>query len=1167
MDFKKINNLTGWIVFAIATMVYLLTIEPSVSLWDCGEYITTAYKLEVGHPPGAPTFMMLGAIFSSFVEVENVAMMINAMSALSSSFSILFLFWTITYFAKKLAFINGEELDKGKIIAIIGSGVIGALGFTFTDSFWFNAVEGEVYAMSSFLTAIVFWAILKWEEVANEPNADRWIVLIFFLIGLSIGVHLLNLLTIPAMGYVYYFKKYKFSWKGFFTTGIISVFILGFVQAGIIPGIVKIAAWFERFSVNSLGLPFNVGAFVFAVLLTVLIALGLYYTRVKSKVMLNTVILSFLVLLIGYSSFAMIVIRSSANTPLDENDPSTLTSLLAYLNREQYGSAPILYGKVFNAPAMYEKTATGGLTVAEDDGSPQYMKVYEVTNGSKTKNFKSKFDAIQFVKTNKGWSEDLTSKYIIENVDPKTGEYVNKQRLYPSNFKMLFPRMYYGMEAHKVQGYKDWSGYVGKPTRVYTKEGDDITSALGGEINKPTFSENIRYFVNYQIGWMYLRYFMWNFVGRQMDTQGHNDNLYEGQWKSGVNFVDAERLGDQRNLPSFISRNKANNSYYFLPLILGLIGLVYHFYKQPNSAWIVSLLFLMTGFAILIYLNQKPFEPRERDYAYAGSFYAFAIWMGLGVYALFDLATSLTKNLYVKLLSYGFGSAIFFYVVESISSSSHALSYASFYLVFVVALLLGVMLLLRNSSSVVIASVATVLGLAVPVVLAAENWDDHSRADRYAAREIARNYLESCDPNAILFTNGDNDTFPLWYMQEVEGVRTDIRVVNLSLLSTDWHIDQMKRKVYDDGLPVPFTLEEEKYRPSSRSALEIKKSKNGKYYPLAKVVDVASDDKYLQESPFGGTGAYIATDKVFIKVNKENAIKRGIVPKGMEAFVEDTVRWTIKGESGPYLVKSDLMVLDLLAHYNWDRPIYFASMGGMQANSGLKDYMVQDGLTYKLTPIKNTYSKGIDTDKMKTKLLSGDEVFEWGGLNSKDVYVDNYLVRMTYSIRNAYLKLADQLIRDGDLDDAQKVLDKSLEELPDYNVSLKARGMNTATQYAQLYAKTGNFDKADEFYVWTFDTYSSEMLYFSGLDVRFLGKSYKDIFTALRECQLSYNEIVDQEKSKEIASKYKNVLNQLSIDLERMTNESMESSQSSESYQYLQELKRYVVSFKQQNRF
>lgn len=575
----------------------------------------------------------------------------------------------------------------------------------------------------------------------------------------------------------------------------------------------------------------------------------------------------------------------------------------------------------------------------------------------------------------------------------------------------------------------------------------------------------------------------------------------------------------------------------------------------------------MTGFTILIYLNQKPFEPRERDYAYAGSFYAFAIWMGLGVYALFDLATSLTKMLYLKLVSYGFGTVMFFYLVESIRFSSHELSYALVYIVFVASVLLGIMFLLRNSSSTVIASVATVLGLTVPIVLAAENWDDHSRADRYVAREIARNYLESCDPNAILFTIGDNDTFPLWYMQEVEGVRTDIRVVNLSLLSADWHIDQMKRKVYEDGMPVPITIEEQKYRPSSRSALEIKKSKNGKYYPLLKVVDVATDDRYLQESPFGGTGAYIATDKVFIPVNKENAINSGIVPKGMEAFVEDTIRWTIKGESGPYLVKSDLMVLDLLANYNWDRPIYFASLGGMKANSGLQDYMVMDGLTYKLTPVKQSASKGIDTKKLKSKFLTGDDVFEWGGLNNKDVYVDNYLLRMTFSIRKAYFKLADELIKEGDLEGANAILDKCVEEFPDFNVSFDARGMNTATQFAQLYAATGDFDKADEFYVWTFETYSQELLYYSKLDVRFLGKSYRDLFFALRECQLSYNQIKNPEIAGKIKARYKEVLNKVNEELLRMTNEGMDSAQSTDSYQYLQELKRYVSSFKAQNRF
>ncbi|MBA4322295.1 MAG: hypothetical protein C0408_05695, partial [Odoribacter sp.] len=742
--YRLINNISGWIVFAIAAFTYLTTIEPTASLWDCGEFIASAFKLEVGHPPGNPVFMVMGRFFTLFAgdDVSKVASMVNAMSAFASAFTILFLFWTITHLARKIILKNESQYTFGRLSAVIAAGVVGAIAYSFSDSFWFSAVEGEVYATSSFFTALVFWAILKWEDVADEKNADRWIILIAFLMGLSIGVHLLNLLAIPAIVLVYYFRKFEFSWKGFIASMVGSVIILALLMYGIMPGLVRISSRFDLFFVNALGLPVNSGllfqivlaalffilairttlnnanskktaVFSFAalfltgiwvlsdsvlfniVMLAVLAGTVWYFSR-KSKLVLNFALTAIAVILIGYTSNAIIMIRSAANTPLNENNPSNPFNLLYFLNREQYGQRPLMKGPYFNAPVTAYK-----------DGKPQYNAV----NG----------------------------KYVITSRD--------LVREYDQRFITLFPRMWSEQSDH-AQAYQEWSKMKGIPIQITDQSGEKKI------IRKPTFFENLRFMVSYQFDYMYFRYFMWNFSGRQNDTQGYGGSV-NGNWITGIKFLDEPRVGSP-DMPADMKNEPSRNVYFMLPFLLGIIGMLYHFNRDNKNWWIIFLLFFMTGIAIVLYLNQYPNQPRERDYAYAGSFYFFAVWIGLGVLALFD----------------------------------------------------GLSRLIRENIAAPVAGV--ICFLAVPVIMGSQNWDDHDRSGRYLARDVAFNYLNSCAPNAILFTNGDNDTFPLWYAQEVEGKRTDIRVCNLMLLNTDWYINQMKLKTYESD-PLPVSLPNNKY--------------------------------------------------------------------------------------------------------------------------------------------------------------------------------------------------------------------------------------------------------------------------------------------------------------------------------------------------------------------
>ncbi|MFN5634485.1 MAG: DUF2723 domain-containing protein [Flavobacteriia bacterium] len=793
MTYKNWNQYLGWLVFLIATAVYFITIEDTVSLWDCGEYITAAYKLEVGHPPGAPLFMILGRLFSFFADPTEVAGWINRLSAISSSLTILFMFWSLTMLVKKMVLRDKKEMSQGDQIAIFGSAIIGSLAYTFSDSFWFSAVEGEVYAMSSLFTAAIFWAILKWdEEMAEVKNGrlsteylpNRWLLLIMFLLGLAIGVHLLGILVVPAISFIIYFRYVeKTTMKGIILTGILSIAVLGFIQEGVIPGSIALASAFEVTFRNSLGLPFNTGAIFFLILLVAVCIWMLKFAARKGNAILYNATMGLILVMIGFGSFAVIVIRSNANKPLDENDPENLVTLHAYLKREQYGYTPLLTGPHWNS-----QENDGELW---DSRSPFYLRRYVVIQGDReVKAFKSEKAANEFVAKNGGIIEE---KYFESNAEDR----LNSVKTYSQT--TIFPRMYWDQEQERIDGYIKWSGY----------DAEDGTSTEIGRDGKrlPTFGENLTYFMRYQVDWMYWRYFMWNFAGRQNDIQGHGDNM-RGNWVSGYSMIDHARLGEQgENAPFFTSQNPTNNKFFLLPLVLGVIGLFFHFYRAPKDAFVLFLAFLFTGVAIVVYLNQKPFEPRERDYAFAGSFYFFAMWIGIGVYALYEAFLRFTKDDFKKVMI-AFGAGLLFFATLDLGSDvSMPITMTWIMTAGVGAAAIGLMMLLRRTmdSATNGAVIATLLGLFVPLIMGMQGWDDHDRSLKTSAHDLAFNYLESCSENGILFTNGDNDTFPLWYMQEVEGVRTDVRVCNLSLMQTDWYTEQMMMRAYKSApLPIKF---------------------------------------------------------------------------------------------------------------------------------------------------------------------------------------------------------------------------------------------------------------------------------------------------------------------------------------------------------------------------
>jgi len=930
----------------------------------------------------------------------------------------MFLFWIITYMAKKFYSKNDEELSEGNMFAVLGAGLVGAMSLTFCDSFWFSAVEGEVYSMAAFFTSMIFWCATKWEREANEQNSYRWIILIGFLIGLSIGVHLLNLLAIPAMGYIYYFKKYKATFKGILFTTIISMGVTGIIMSLIIPKIVFLFAQFELLFVNTFELPFNSGTIFFTLLIVAIIVLGLRYSIKLKKVMLNTIILTFMFLLMGYSTYMILIIRANAQTPISENDPQDAISLLSYLNREQYGDWPILYGQNYNSPRNPQSEWK--------DGNPIYSK------------------------------DESKGKYVIIDKREKAIP------TYDSKFCTLFPRMW---SSEHEDEYKSWANISGTPVS-YT----DPETGKKETIYKPTFFENIKYFFNYQIGHMYLRYFLWNFGGKQNDIQNTSGNPLEGNWYSGIKFID-ERLGPQDNLPDEMKNNKGMNKFYLLPLLLGFIGFIYQLNKRFNESLIVMLFFFMTGIAITLYLNQYPNQPRERDYAYAGSMIAFCIWIGIGVLALYDL-------------------------------------------------------LKKKISPHLSAIIATVLCFAfVPYIMGKNGWNDHDRSGRSVMVDFASDYLNSCVPNAIIFTNGDNDTFPLWYAQEVEGIRRDVRVVNLSLLNTDWYISDMKRKAYESE-PVPFSLTWDKYKEGTRDYVyfipDTSICKPNTFYDIKQLMDwVASDDPNTKFQSSIGPIEYFPTKNLSIAVDKEKILKNGTVLKNQSDSIVPAIQWTV----GRYGVqKSDLMMIDLLANNKWERPIYFASTSGASSYLGLDKYLQLEGLAYRLVPVKTKKSVKGETGSVNTEVMYNNMMnkFKWGNIDDTTLYFEETVTGMAMSLRLSFTRLANALSEEGKKDSAVKVLDKCVELFPERNVSYNYY------QYlvGEAYYKAGANDKGNKVMSRMIDIYEQNLTYyfsFKGSKINTIDYHKQQSLSIMQRISQSatmYNQETVAKRAKDIFDKY-----------------------------------------------
>ena len=960
-NFKLWNAVCGWIVFAIAAATYLLTMEPTASFWDCGEFIASAHKLDVGHPPGAPFFMLMGHFFSLFAsDVSHVAMCVNALSALASAFTILFLFWTITALAKKLV---SADMTLWQSIGILGAGAVGALAYTFSDTFWFSAVEGEVYASSSLFTAAVFWLILKWDEHADEEGSDKWLILIAYLMGLSIGVHLLNLLTIPAIVMVYYFRKYQFSWKGAIYAFLISVAILAVILYGIIPGVPTVIGWFELLFVNVFGCPFNTGLAVCIILTVALLVWAIVYTHKRAQSgenlwrWLNTGVVMLALILVGYSSYAALVIRSNADTPMDQNSPDNVFSLKYYLNREQYGDCPLLYGQTYNAPVKLK--IQGNMCVPiEKKGRAQYAPAPK--------------------------KEGEKDHYAL------TGYKTSYE--YMDEFKMLFPRMYSGQSNH-VSAYKEWASIKGKRVR-YEYCGQQKTEYC------PTFGENLRFFFRYQVNFMYWRYFMWNFSGRQNDLQSYGD-LNKGNWITGIKVIDNAMLGDQDALPTELKNNKGHNVYYMLPLLLGLIGIIWQCSQRKKvgeneqksglrSFTITALLFLLTGLAIVVYLNQTPYQPRERDYAYAGSFYAFCIWIGLGVMALIDW----TNNLIAKRSN-------------SDSQTGKAVQTATAVCISLICLL-------------------------VPAQMASQNWDDHDRSQRYSCRDFGANYLKSCEHEGIIYSNGDNDTFPLWYNQEVEGVGTDLRVCNLSYLQTDWYISQMKRPYYDSPA-LPISWEYKDFMPGANEVVWVDNKLNTPLEVSRAFDFVRSEDPRTKKDGEN----YLPTNQLYIE--GEN---------GEHINFKQARRYT----------RSEMMIMEMLAQnakQDWKRPIYFAVTVGGDYYLGLEPYFELTGLAYQVTPRRSRDGHPrVNTEKMYENMM---HKFQYGNMNIPGIYIDENLMRMCRTHRMMFMELAEALFREGQRDKAREVLDYAEQMLPGYNIPYDYTSASMASIY---YALGTDEDKA-----------------------------------------------------------------------------------------------------------
>ena len=969
-SFKKLNLIVGWLSFVLASTVYLLTMEPTASFWDCSEFIATSYKLEVGHPPGAPLFMMISRFFTMFGGPGQAAVLVNSMSALASGATVMFLFWTITHLARRAMRKSGDELTLPQTIAVLGAGLIGAGAYTFTDTFWFSAVEGEVYALSSMFTALVFWAILKWENVADEPHANRWIVLIAYLTGLAIGVHLLNLLIIPPIALIYYFRKYPRVTKwGVVKSLLVSAAVLIFVMKFIIAGTVNLGAFFDRMFVNGLGLPVNSGITFFALALLAALGWGVYWTHKRGKVLANTILLCTAVIIVGYGSYASVIIRSAANPPMNSNAPSNPYGLLSLLNRDQYGARPLFKGPYYSSPVAGIKEST---VYYEDEG--KYKAAKTVT-----------------------------------------------AREYDPRFEFFFPRMYSDKESD-IKAYKNWVDIEGRQIPY-----DDET------VTVPTFAENLKFFFAYQLNFMYWRYFLWNFVGRQSDIQSTGE-ITDGNWLSGIDAVDRIFLGPQDNLPQEQASNKGRNTYYFLPFILGIIGLIYQLNRDGRNFSVVMAFFIMTGIAIAVYLNSPPAEPRERDYVFAGSVYAFAMWIGFGVPALYEAFKRWFK---------------------------------------------------KDGAATAVA--ATLIGAVVPTILAAQNWDDHDRSHRYVARDFGENYLNSTLPNAIIMNYGDNDTFPLWYAQEVEGVRKDVRVMNMSYLGAEWYIDQMRIKSNDSD-PLPFSLPRSKYTYRNETVL-IQELFN-RPIPAKQLIEwIASEDpRTMLPMTSGEKMDFLPSRQIAIPVNKQNAIESGIVKPEDAHLMVDTVYLNINPNKH-YLTRDELMLIDLLANFDWKRPIYFTQFSS-PASLGLKDYLQLDGFAYRFVPIRTPSTPAkktsdylkvgrIDSEYLYDKLMNQ---FRYGNIDDPRVYADHTIqtnFRATFT-RGLYAQLADQLLAEGDTTRAVEVLDSVVRRIP---FSQIRHDYLTTIPLIESYYKAGAFDKGNailEDYAQNLEQYIDHYLRFTG---------------------------------------------------------------------------------------
>ena len=914
--YRRWNNIAGWLVFVFSAAVYIITVEPTISFWDCGEFILSAFRLQVGHPPGAPLFIMLGRVATLFAggDASHAALMVNILSGICSAFAIMFLFWTITHLVRRVI-VKNEGLESQHILPVIFSGIIGAMAYTFSDTFWFSAVEGELYALSSLCTAIVFWAMLKWEEEAAEPHAGRWIILAAYIIGLALGIHRLNLLVIPVLVLVFYFKKFEVTGRGIITALAVAILILGTLVFIMIPGVPKAAGWFELFFVNVLGMPYNSGLLIFVVAVGALLVLGIRYTINKKNLILNYIVTALTVIMIGHTSFAMIMIRSSARPPMNQNNPSDIFSLAYYINMQQYGSSPKFFGPYYSAPAIDVRKVISGYNKVGGKYEPYHHPEYD----------------------------------------------------YDGRFETIFPRMYSPDPDHE-SAYKFWGRVKG---RRYT-----VGSGSGREtIVCPTFGENLRFFFRYQTGFMYLRYFMWNFSGRQNDIQG-NGNKIHGNWISGIKFLDNARLGDQDLLPAELKDNPGRNRYFMLPLLIGIAGLIWQYRKDRKGMALVFTFFLMTGLAIIFYLNQSPNQPRERDYAYAGSFYAYAIWIGTGFMLVYEFLKKFLQNRPAGIIAF------------------------------------------------------VILLAACPLLMAFENWDDHDRSGRYTARDIGANYLESCAPNSILFTYGDNDSFPLWYVQDVEDIRTDVRVANLSYLQAGWYIEMMMQKAFKSD-PLPFTLGPEKYREGLRNQLPVS-SRIGKPININEIIRFAGMDDRKYQIDLSGRNDfvnYIPTNQLLIDVDSSVVLSNGTVKEYFRDRLLSPMIWEFTGSDA---FKDDLAIMDLISTGKWSRPLYFSTTVPSSQYNGLEKFFVQEGMAYRIVPIETGENEEGDFGIIDPVVMYDNMMnkFKWGNAGDPSVYLDENNRRMFSNFRRLFGNLGKELLAAGDTLKAVEVVRRGLEIVP-----------------------------------------------------------------------------------------------------------------------------------------